>query len=339
MYLTTLKAIVIAIAVVLAPQMMWAQGLGVPGRLTVYADGSRGLLVDAVIQGGIADRLGIRAGDVIKSIHGLAVGDANTNSRSIQVGDPNSGIVVLRNGRQLVFYLNQNQRAVKKFPVVGNSGVYNSGAFNSVPGRIVPGSTGPNLNVDLENFVFDGSGATRVIVNAVGNGLGLQLGFRRGDIIRSVNNTNVRTVAMVNRLYVFNNQKEIVIGVVRNGTPGKIVIDALKLYGSNGPRGNRPGNGAGGVPAPVPITTPLELAGFWDQNRQVAVRSGTPGGLGTKLGLAARGTRIVEINGKAIRSPADLQTVDSMIQQGKVTRLQIKAIKPDGTSGVIVYPN
>ena len=78
---------------------------------------------------------------------------------------------------------------------------------------------------------------------------------------------------------------------------------------------------------------------FGDQNRQVAVRSGTPGGLGTKLGLAARGTRIVEINGKAIRSPADLQTVDSMIQQGKVTRLQIKAIKPDGTSGVIVYPN
>ena len=43
MYLTTLKAIVIAIAVVLAPQMMWAQGRGVQGLLTVYAAGCRGL--------------------------------------------------------------------------------------------------------------------------------------------------------------------------------------------------------------------------------------------------------------------------------------------------------
>jgi S1-C subfamily serine protease len=161
-------------------------------------------------------------------------------------------------------------------------------------------------------------------------GIGHHLRFRRGDVITTVNGAPVDSPLQFQRVYVVNNRRQIVLGVIRNGRPGTVTIDERSLPGRPGPR---PPQG------PTPITTKLELSTFQDREGKVTVAGGSEQGLGKQLGIAIRGTRILEINGQPIRRTGDLNKIDEAIAAGRVTRLVISIIRPDGARQTVSFPN
>ena len=77
---------------------------------------------------------------------------------------------------------------------------------------------------------------------------------------------------------------------------------------------------------------------FLDLRGQVTVGGGENDGLGNKLGLKQRGIRILDINGRTIRNGGDLQAIDREIEAGKVRRLVINFVRPDGRPDRVSYP-
>ena len=329
---------------------MPAQGLGVTGNLIELLGGDRVLEVQIVVPGSLASQVGIARGDRILSINGLAPGNAAVNQLAIARGGGRLEIMVQRNGAPLTLRNNQFGGGFGtpgygapgygapgyRIPGYGTPGygrpgssIPGSGSFPPIdaPIRLTPGGRGPNLQMNLEASV--GFGGVKV-TEVTRGGIGHRLQFRVGDVITTVNGTPVNSTLQFQRTYVVNNRRQIVLGVIRNGRAGTVVIDERTL----GHQPHRPQP----PQAPQPITTKLGLSTFQDREGKVTVAGGSEQGLAKQLGIATRGIRILEINGQPIRRPGDLNKIDDAIAAGKVTRLVITILRPGGVRETVSYP-
>ncbi len=357
------KLATVVAVMLLAGNVAGAQGLGVVGNLVGLLGSSPVLEVQTVVPGGLASRVGVFPGDSIISINGVAPGDATVNQRAIALGGGRLAIVVQRNGTLINLGNDQlggnfggsgfgnsgfgdsrfghsgfdhSRFGNSRFgnSGFGNSGFGNSGFGNSgfgsapfVPNNVegnrlqlTPGRPGPNLQMTLESSRgFSGVQVSRV----VHGGLGDQLRFQAGDVITSVNERPVNTTAQFSEAYVANNRRQIVFGVLRRGRAGTVTLSEQALRRAALPAGA--------------ISTELGLTTFYDREGKVTVAGGSKDGLGAQLGIATRGTRILEINGQPIRTPAEVKRIDDEIAAGRMTRLVINIIRPDGTRDTVSY--
>lgn len=313
-----------------------AQGLGVAGSLQQLSNGSAILRVQQVVPGSLASRLGVVAGDSIVSINGFPPGDRVANDRAIAAGRGLPTIVVDRRGARVT--LGNRGGTVPILPGGGHipgGGQIPGGGLTRPSVELIPHRKGPDLQIDLETTT--GLSGSRVsVIGVQRNGLGHLLGLRIGDVIDSVNLRPVSTVDEAARLYVVTDRRQIIIGASRNGSRGKIVIDEPTLRRL---LGNRPGTGRPGTKPkpPAKLKTPLKLITFRRPDGKVTVSGGTSG-LGSKLGLAVRGTVILSVNGTAIRTPADMKRIDDAILNGEYTQLSIRVIRPSGKEETVRYP-
>jgi S1-C subfamily serine protease len=74
-----------------------AQGLLVDADFLLMPDGSKDAEVNSVLRGGVAERVGVMAGDVILSINGFPPGAAAENQPAIAAG--RGAISIIVNGR------------------------------------------------------------------------------------------------------------------------------------------------------------------------------------------------------------------------------------------------
>ncbi|WP_182866190.1 PDZ domain-containing protein [Rhodopirellula sp. JC639] len=306
------------------------QGLGIQGNLIRQSDGSTAFAVHTVNRGGLANRLGIQSGDVVTSINGVAPADAAANQKALELAGGSSTIVVLRNGRPISLQLPPDG-ILPDGPVVSHrpglpgrpgrpDGPFDPDRPNK-PIELVPGQRGPNLQIQLQpSEAFDGLTVQKLLPRGLGAGLRFQL----GDVITAVNGTTVNTLVEFSSAYIVSERRDIVVSVLRRGRSGTITINQETLRKASAPRGT--------------ILQPLKLKVFLDFRGQVTVGGGEDDGLGAKLGLKQRGVRILEVNGRAIRNGGDLRELDRQIEDGKVRRLVIKIIRPDGQSDTVVYP-
>lgn len=296
------------------------QGLGVAGNMVTLSDGSRVLQVQSVVRGGLADRVGMIAGDNIHRINGFPPSDAAGNERAIAAGRGLISIDLDRQGRRLMLG--------NGFP--GPVGPTYPDEFADRPGRIPGGglltrpAAGPELQIDLE--VSSTLSGDRLRVSRVTpGGLGQKRGLRVGDVIDSINGIRVSSLELARRAYVYRNGR-IVLRVIQQGSPREVVF--LR----------RPTQLPGELPHKKPlIDRPLGLKSFRN-NTGLVVLGGADDGLGRQLGIAQRGTIIRSINGKATRVPADLIRIDEAIAAGSVSRLVIEVERAGGKREIVRYP-
>lgn len=308
MYRPIVSFLSVVVLLALAADIASAQGLGVVGDLVTEIDGSRTLHVRSVALNGLAQRLGIRPGDRIINVNGYAPGDALINQRAIASGGGLLSVVVSRRGAML--RLGDRSPPTTPDVIIGHG--YDSNRFPiGWPGMVRPSQRpGPDLLVDLDE-INDLSGR-RVHVHSINpGGRGYREGLRTGDTIESVNGLIVRTLRDVRESYYYRGG-QITITYIRGTIKNRItLVDKTTARKSLG------------------LTTVMTA------KREVKVTGADPKGLGNDLGIAQRGTVITRVNGKPIKTPADMKRLDQSIMEGKVTFLEIEFIPPGGRAQVI----
>jgi S1-C subfamily serine protease len=296
------------------------QGLGVVGNMVTLSDGSRVLQVQSAVRGGLADRVGMIAGDNIHGINGFPPSDAAGNERAIAAGRGLISIDLDRQGRRLTLG--------NGFP--GSVGPTYPDEFADRPGQIPVGGSltrpaaGPELQIDLE-ISSTLSGDRLRVSRVTPGGLGQKRGLRVGDVIDSINGIRVSSLELARRAYIYRNGR-IVLRVIQQGLRREVVF--LR----------KPNQLPGDLPNKKPvIDRPLGLKSFRN-NTGLVVLGGTQDGLGRELGIAQRGTIIRSINGKATRVPADLMRIDEAIAAGSVSRLVIEVERAGGKRETVRYP-
>ncbi len=147
-----------------------------------------GVLVVSVVQGGPADRAGIREGDVILSFNGHPIRDLQDLLRYVGEVSPGSKVEVelLRNGRRMTLTL-----------VVGKQG---EGFVNP---RVAKGKgsggrgeevSGP---VDVKGMVLQDTGSGVVVVDVKPNSPAQRAGIKKGDKVLRINSYEIRSLSDV----------------------------------------------------------------------------------------------------------------------------------------------
>ena len=143
--------------------------------------GGNQVVVEWVTAGGIGDRLGFRAGDIITSVNGLPVTSRNQlisnyivpQNRTITFG-------VLRGGRAGTITL--------------NSHALRGGRSNPGVGPRSPSRPQPSPIITELGFSYYRNSRGEIVVQNVVGGLGVRLGLTRGMRVESVNGRKVNSV-------------------------------------------------------------------------------------------------------------------------------------------------
>jgi len=150
----------------------------------------RGVLVNSVDAGGPAERAGVRAGDIITSVNGVRVDDANALRNHIAGTPPGTAVTlsILRDGREL-----QLRATLAELPA-GKETAGNSTA---------PGGSREQLGITVEPLTSEM--ASRLGLNRTTQGLlvtdvdpagpAAQAGIQADDVILQVNRQPVKSAA------------------------------------------------------------------------------------------------------------------------------------------------
>ena len=148
-----------------------------------------GVLIRGVDAGSPGARAGLREGDLVTAVNGVAVNDPGALSYQIATGRAGSTVplTVRRNGRVETLQVRLENR-----PEVPRE-------QRTLAGRHpLDGATVANLSADVVTQFGaepDEVDFTGVVITAAGNGYaGRGAGFRRGDVVQRVNGRTVRTV-------------------------------------------------------------------------------------------------------------------------------------------------
>ena len=140
---------------------------------------SKGALISQVMPDSSAEEAGLKAGDIIVSVDGKPVDDANElrNAIGLKRSGDSVKIEFIRDG--------------KKRTVTANLGEQQTAQANVPAGEIHPGLQGAELEtLDASSPNFDGDAG--VLVSSVEQGSpAQQRGLRQGDLIIAVNRTRV----------------------------------------------------------------------------------------------------------------------------------------------------
>ncbi len=150
-----------------------------------------GALVGAVQPGFVADKAGIKPGDVIMSVNGKAIEDSATLSRIIAEQQPGHDVVldIIRNGKHTNLELALGEAD-------GDAAMATNGPATSAS---KPGRLGVVVR-EIEPQPGQPSGAARGVLVERAEGAAARAGLRPGDIILAVNSTSVHDAHDLKRL-------------------------------------------------------------------------------------------------------------------------------------------
>lgn len=159
-------------------------------------------------------------------------------------------------------------------------------------------------------------------------------GLREGDIIQSINGARVYSSAEFSERIARQRPGDVVTLTYQRG--GKERTTTVKLKEEEAPQAGT-GDGSlrdiyerlGATFAPL---TP-ELRERYDVNAGVLVKEVFPGGFFDQLGIPP-GTIIMQINGRAVYTPKD---IDNALVDARNSRVQILAVAPDGSRVAFVF--
>lgn len=179
-------------------------------------DSARGALVSGVTPGDPAEKAGIRTGDVIVAVDGVAIADAGDLTRKIGDLLPGVGVTlsVWRGGKILKLPLVLDERNAEKVAQGGRPGP-------GAPGEDVLGLAVRPVN-EAEAKAMELSATGGLLVVEVGEGSpGAQNGLAVGDVILEANGKSVNTVKAL---------REVVEG---DGKDKGVVMLLVKRQGRN----------------------------------------------------------------------------------------------------------
>ena len=158
------------------PDLAEGFGLELPG----------GIAVNQVYPDGPADRAGLRPGDIIVAVDGLGVADLDSFRYRIgtRMLDGNARLAVLRRGRQLEVAL-----PLERAPELPPRDETRLDGRQPLAGSVVA-----NLSPALAEEIGLERWSGVIVMHVVRRGVARRLGFRPGDIIRSIEGERVQSV-------------------------------------------------------------------------------------------------------------------------------------------------
>ncbi len=158
------------------PDLAEGFGLELPG----------GIAVNQVYPDGPADRAGLRPGDIIVAVDGLGVADLDSFRYRIgtRMLDGNARLAVLRRGRELEVAL-----PLERAPELPPRDETRLDGRQPLAGSVVA-----NLSPALAEEIGLERWSGVIVVHVVRRGVARRLGFRPGDIIRSIEGERVQSV-------------------------------------------------------------------------------------------------------------------------------------------------
>ena len=158
------------------PDLAEGFGLELPG----------GIAVNQVYPDGPADRAGLRPGDIIVAVDGLGVADLDSFRYRIgtRMLDGNARLAVLRRGRELEVAL-----PLERAPELPPRNETRLDGRQPLAGSVVA-----NLSPALAEEIGLERWSGVIVVHVVRRGVARRLGFRPGDIIRSIEGERVQSV-------------------------------------------------------------------------------------------------------------------------------------------------
>lgn len=187
----------------------------------------------------------------------------------------------------------------------------------------------------LRQMGIDPGQVKGVLITGIQSGsAAAEAGLREGDIIQSINGVRIYSSAEFSERIARQRPGDSITLTYQRG--GKERTVTLKLKGE-GPAQPPAGEGSlrdiyerlGATFAPL---TP-ELRERYDVNAGVLVKDVFPGGFFDQLGIPP-GTIIMQVNGRAVYTPKD---IDNALVEAQNARVQILAVAPDGSRVAFVF--
>ncbi len=195
---------------------------------------SNGALVNDVAPEGPAEKAGIKAGDVIRTLNGSKVSDFEQLTNMVADTNPGTGITleVLRDGKMMTIKVTLGERPANLgLTAEGGAGQASGGTLNGVQVQNITPSIRQQLGLSANTH---GVVISDVDANSPAAGVGLQ----QGDVIESINRQPVNNVGDFRRL-ADASKGDTLLRVNRQGVSRFIVI-------SPSAGGSNEGDGGGG---------------------------------------------------------------------------------------------
>jgi serine protease Do len=192
-----------------------------------------GVWIDDVTQGSPAEKAGLEPGDVILSAGGQNLEDGTALSRVVGVSKPGTKLPleVFRDGKRIT--LTPTLEAISDEELAsggkrpGSSTTANAGKEQirkASPTELLPGCTVQDLTPGLrQRYSVDEQVNGLIVLNVEANSAASGAGLEEGDVITSINNTRVSTMADVRALDKMG-KEPIFLRIIRNGKKDAIII-------------------------------------------------------------------------------------------------------------------
>ncbi len=154
-----------------------------------------GALAEDISPGGPADKAGIKTGDVIRTITGMSIQDANQLTAHVTNLSPGSvaTLEILRDGQPMTFKVTLGERPADLAARVGAGGGVEEGALRGI--------SVDNLTPALRDQAGVPANVMGVIITQIDPGSpAAQFGLQEGDVIESINRQAVHNVGDFKKL-------------------------------------------------------------------------------------------------------------------------------------------
>ena len=179
---------------------------------------AKGALIGSVMPGEPADKAGLRAGDVVVSVNGHAIGNASELTRSVAALKPNTKteVVVLRDGEEKKLYVKLGERASQSAGTQADE-KESSGLGVNVKQLGPDDARALQLGPDVKGVL---------IVNVVNGSPAAEAGLRSGDVILSANLKPVTTPAELGAVVKKEGKKRgaVMLQVMRRGETSFVTV-------------------------------------------------------------------------------------------------------------------
>ncbi|MDD5673307.1 MAG: DegQ family serine endoprotease [Chitinivibrionales bacterium] len=177
------------------------QDLNEPTREALDLGSVKGVLVSGVNKDQPADKAGVRRGDIILSIGGIATGSANELKNAVAAIRPGekTPVVVMRSGKQLTLSAVIAERNEKNLLARGNKNAPNQENENASAGNLGL-KVGPITAALRQQLGLEESATGVVVLDVAENSAAAEQGIQPNDVISQINQQPVTSVKDYNQI-------------------------------------------------------------------------------------------------------------------------------------------